>query len=109
MSNPFDILTTFPGVAGYSCQKKGAPAIVTSKKVDEDILKKLTLQLSMLFTLGEDSSFQPRVVKYKFDIYTIIGLKLEDNSLLLVLCEPQANSSLIVSVVEKMRFPTQDS
>ncbi len=104
METLINTLQHFPGIAGFWCYKQGeAPNFNHSDNVDGETLKELAMKVSMFFTYADTRDFQMKVVRFTYDRFNTIGFRLADSSLLLVLCEPLANPSLIVNIVKKMQ------
>lgn len=103
MADILSIFSVLPGVAGACLLQPGkAPLYAEKSSIDIDRMQQIGVQAAMLFSQGQSPDFRFTTVKLIFDQYTIIALLLEDRSLLVIACEPQANSSLLINTIKKL-------
>lgn len=103
MADILSILSVLPGVAGACLLQPGkAPVYAEAGTIEIDRIQQVGVQAAMLFSHGQSPEFRFTTTKFAFDRYTITALLLADRSLLVIACEPQANSSLLINTVKKM-------
>lgn len=103
MADILSIFSVLPGVAGACLLQPGKQPVYAEKvSMELERIQRVGVQTAMLFSQGQSPDFKFTTTKFKFDRYTVMGLLLEDKSLLVIVCEPQANSSLIINTVKKM-------
>ncbi len=99
MRKILDEISILPGVAG-SCifSKEGGPLCTDHQlTIDKDSIHTMGTHLIRLLQMGRMVDFKVRTAKFKFDTYTVVGMALEADSVLMTICEPNANCSLVAT------------
>jgi len=92
-------ISVIPGVTG-SCifdKKEGPLCKDLHPDLSEDLLQTVGIHLVRLIQMGRMSGLSVKSVHFRFDKYTVVGMPLETGSVLITICEAQANCSLVAS------------
>ncbi len=99
MRKILDEISILPGVAG-SCifSKEDGPLCADHQlSIDKESIRTMGIHLVRLLQMSKMVDFNVRSAKFKFDEYTVVGMSLESDSVLMTICEPQANCSLVAT------------
>lgn len=102
MADIISILSAFPGVNGVCLFASGQQPRTGGQGMPPEQLHQLAMQAAMFFRMAASDEFTPCSVTYSFDHHGIVALSTEAGSVLVLACEPQANTALIASVARKM-------
>ncbi|MFZ5799583.1 MAG: hypothetical protein C4563_02845 [Desulfobulbus sp.] len=102
-------ISVIPGVAGSCIFDKNEGAVCT--ELDSELSKNLTEQVGIHFVrlvqMGGMNKLQIKSAHFRFDRYSVVGLPLENGTILLAICDSQANCSLVATtagmLVDDMR------
>lgn len=103
-------ISVIPGVAG-SCifdKKEGALCKDMHPSLSQDLLETVGINLVRLIQIGGMSNFNVKTAHFRFDKYTVVGMPLDTGSVLLTLCDAQANCSLIATTAAMLAADMQD-
>ncbi len=100
------VLSAFPGVTGVCLLHPGQEPLAEGTGLQADQLHQLAMQAAILFRLGSAGELATHCVKLKFARHGIVALANDAGAILLLACEPRANTALIANVARKM-FPVQ--
>ena len=92
-------ISVIPGVAG-SCvfdKNKGPLCNDLNPDLSRDLLQTIGTHLVRLIQMGGMSGMKVKSVNFRFDKYSVIGMPLKESSVLLTICESQANCSLVAT------------
>ncbi len=92
-------ISVIPGVAG-SCifdKKEGPLCKELHPKLSEDLLQTIGIHFLRLIQMGSMADLDIQSSHFRFDKYTVIGIPVESNAVLLTICESQANCSLVAT------------
>ena len=92
-------ISVIPGVTG-SCifdKKEGPLCKDLHPDLSEDLLQTVGIHLVRLIQMGKMSGLSVKSVHFRFDKYTVVGMPLEKGSVLLTICEANANCSLVAT------------
>ncbi len=92
-------ISVIPGVSG-SCifdKKEGSLCQDKHSSFAKDLLETVGINLVRLIQIGGISGFNVKTAHFRFDKYTVVGMPLDSGSVLLTICEAQANCSLIAT------------
>lgn len=110
MANLVEILASIPGVASTciydarAVNKQGS----SSGPLTAEAAERVGRSLLKLTQMGQPHAMDIQSCFFRLDRYTVIGMPLEEHKLLLAVCEPQANSLLIASTIERHIQSTDD-
>ena len=102
MADIIATLSTFPGIEGICLLQPGQDAQVGGAGMKMAQLQDLAMQAAILFKMGATGEFALHNVKFRFDQHNVIALADSAGAILLIVSEPQTNTSLIVNAVAKM-------
>lgn len=102
MTDIIGTLSTFPGVEGVCLLQPGQETQASGSAVKITQLHDLAMQAAILFTMGNSGEFALHTVKLRYDQHNVIALVDAAGAILLIVSEPQTNTSLIVNAVGKM-------
>lgn len=92
-------ISVIPGVAG-SCiydKKEGPLCKDLHPKLSDELLQTVGIHFLRLIQMGSMADLDIQSSHFRFDKYTVIGIPLESSSVLLTICESQANCSLVAT------------
>jgi len=92
-------ISVIPGVTG-SCifdKKEGPLCKQLPQGIREEDLETVGVHLVRLVQMGEMAGLGIQSSHFRFDRYTLIGIPLDEDSILVTICDVQANSSLVTS------------
>jgi hypothetical protein len=102
-------ISVIPGVSGSWIFDKNEGAICTelSPELPKNLTEQMGIHFVRLVQMGRMNKLHIKYAHFRFDRYSVVGLPLEKGAILLVVCDSQANCSLIattaVMLVEDMR------
>ena len=99
MRKILDEISILPGVAGSCIFSKEAGPLCTDNQlsISKESIHTMGTHLVRLLQMGKMVGFEVRTAKFKFDKYTVVGMSLESDSVLMTICEPDANCSLVAT------------
>jgi len=108
-------ISVIPGVTG-SCifdKKEGPLCKLMQQEFSEEDLETVGIHLVRLVQMGGMAGLSIRSSHFRFDRYTLIGIPLDDDSILVTICDAQANCSLVSTtasmLAQDMRSDLQNS
>ncbi len=90
-------ISVIPGVTG-SCifdKKEGPLCKLLQQEFREEDLETVGIHLVRLVQMGGMAGLAIRSSHFRFDRYTLIGIPLDEDSILVTICDAQANCSLV--------------
>lgn len=110
MADLVESLAAIPGVALACVYDAGAAdkAAPPAGVLTPEAMDRIGRNLLKLAKMGRPHAMHIHSCVYRLDRYTVTGVPLEDNKLLLTICEPHVSSALIASTIERY-FPTHDA
>ncbi len=103
-------ISVIPGVTG-SCifDKKDGPLCKDlHPDLSEDLLETVGIHLVRLIQMGKMSGLSVKSVHFRYDKYTVVGMPLETGSVLLTICEANANCSLVATTAAMLAADMRD-
>jgi len=103
-------ISVIPGVAG-SCifdKNKGPLCNDLNPDLSKDLLQTIGTHLVRLIQIGGMSSMKVKSVSFRFDKYSVVGMPLKEGSVLLTICESQANCSLVATTAALLAADMRD-
>jgi hypothetical protein len=102
-------ISVIPGVAGSCIFDKSEGAVCTDlgTELPKNFTEQVGIHFVRLVQMGGMNKLQIKSAHFRFDRYSVVGLPLEKGAILLVICDSQANCSLVATtaamLVEDMR------
>ncbi len=90
-------ISVIPGVTG-SCifdKKEGPLCKLLQQEFGKEDLETIGIHLVRLIQMGEMAGLSIRTSHFRFDRYTLIGIPLDQETILVTICDAQANCSLV--------------
>ena len=97
-------LSALPGVVGVCVfgKKDGMLCGETREKLADGLQQAAGAHLLRLFQLGAMSGIDIKTAKFFFDRYAVIGLPFQAGSVLMALCNPDADSAAVADAAAKL-------
>ena len=102
-------ISVIPGVAGSCIFDKTAGALCSefNAELPVDLTESVGIHFVRLLQMGLMNKLNIKSAHFRFDRYIVVGLPLDTGAILLAICEPDANCSLVattaVMLAENMR------
>jgi hypothetical protein len=90
-------ISVIPGVTG-SCifdKKEGPLCKLLQQELGEEDLETVGIHLVRLVQMGAVAGLDIHTSHFRFDRYTLIGIPLDQETILVTICDAQANCSLV--------------
>ncbi len=103
-------ISVIPGVTG-SCifdKKEGALCHDLHPSLSEGVLQTVGIHMVRLIQMGTMSGLYIKSTHFRFDKYTVVGMPLDTGTVLLTICESQANCSLIATTAAMLAADMRD-
>lgn len=103
-------ISIIPGVTGACIfdKKEGALCKDLHSSLSEDILQTVGIHLVRLIQMGTMSGLYVKSTHFRFDKYTVVGMPLDTGTVLITVCESQANCSLIATTAAMLASDMRD-
>jgi hypothetical protein len=97
MDSRIALLASLPGVLG-TCHftRTSEPQCSLDNLPGTVDIKRIGMQMVLLFSMGDEDGFRQRTVTMKFERATVMGIRLDDGAMILLICDAQANSTLVL-------------
>ncbi len=103
-------ISVIPGVAGSCIFDKNEGPLCNDLNPDlsRDLLQTIGTHLVRLMQMGGVSEMKVKSVNFRFDKYSVVGMPLKEGSVLLTICESQANCSLVATTAALLAADMRD-
>lgn len=92
-------ISVIPGVTG-SCifdKSEGALHKDFNPELSDEHIETIGVHLIRLMQMGKMIDLQAKAVHFRYDICTVVGLPLDSGSVVITICDSQANCSLVAT------------
>lgn len=103
-------ISVIPGVTGSCIFDKSDGALCTEFRTDlpVELTENVGIHFVRLIQMGSMNRLSIKSAHFRFDRYTVVGLPLETGSILLAICESDANSSLVATTAAMLAEDMRD-
>ena len=115
MRKLLDEISVIPGVSG-SCifdKTDGTLCADFANDLPKDITRNVGIHFVRLMQMGTMNKLNIKSAHFRFDRYLVVGMPLHTGTILLTICEAQANSSLVATtaamLIDDMRDELEKS
>ena len=103
-------ISVIPGVSG-SCifdKKNGALCKDLHQDLSEENVETVGVHMIRLLQMGSMAELAISSSNFRFDRYTVIGIPLDSDSILMTICDSQANCSLVATTATMLAADMRD-